>query len=71
MCINYLLKQAWKYLKFLTDSEGEAAETQVWLDYALACKYIDEKTHHALDDKYDHILAMLLNMAIDPGKGPF
>lgn len=25
----------------LSDSEGEAAETQVWLDFSLASKYID------------------------------
>ena len=29
----------------LSDSEGEAAEMQVWLDYALACKYIDKVTY--------------------------
>ena len=26
----------------LTDSEGEAAETQTWLDYALACEYMNK-----------------------------
>lgn len=69
------IAEAWRKRRYpksfvakLTDSESEAAETQVWLDYALACKYIDEKTHHALDDKYDHILAMLVNMSIDPEK---
>lgn len=25
------------FISKLTDSEGEAAETQIWLDYALAC----------------------------------
>ena len=29
------------FISKLTDSEGEAAETQVWLDYALECGYID------------------------------
>jgi len=33
------------FVSKLSDSEGEAAETQVWLDYALACNYIDNKTH--------------------------
>ena len=37
-----------KYPKYfiskLSDSEGEAAETQVWLDYALECEYIDKST---------------------------
>ena len=34
------------------------AETQVWLDYALECQYIDKKIHAVLNDKYDHIIAM-------------
>jgi len=46
----------------LSDSEGEAAETQVWLDYALACNYLDKDRHVKLFDKYDHIIAMLVNM---------
>src|SRR5690554_3813304 len=34
----------------LSDSEGEAAETQVWLDYLLACKYISQTVHDNLFD---------------------
>ena len=55
----------------LSDSEGEAAETQVWLDYALACKYIDKVTYDDLNDKYDHIIAMLVNMINKPGNWSF
>jgi len=55
----------------LSDSEGEAAETQVWLDYALACNYIDNKTHTVLNDKYDHIIAMLVNMSNKPENWSF
>ena len=55
----------------LSDSEGEAAETQVWLDYALACNYIDNKTHSALNDKYDHIIGMLVNMSNKPENWSF
>ena len=50
------------FIAKLSDAEGEAAETQVWLDYALACKYIDSNVHSVLNDKYDHIIAMLVNM---------
>ena len=50
----------------LSDSDGEAAETQVWLDYALACKYIEEQEHNLLYDKYEHIMAMLTNMITKP-----
>ncbi|MEI6823442.1 MAG: four helix bundle protein [Bacteroidota bacterium] len=51
------------FIAKLSDSEGEAAETQVWLDYALKCNYIDISTHADLFDKYDHIIAMLVNMS--------
>lgn len=50
------------FISKLTDSEGESAETQVWLDYAVECGYIDNKTHAELFDKYDHIISMLVTM---------
>jgi len=52
----------------LTDAEGEAAETQVWFDYALACNYIDSETHKKLFDKYEHIISMIMNMEFHPEK---
>ena len=36
------------FVSKLNDSEGEAGETQVWLDYALACEYIEKSEHEAL-----------------------
>jgi len=54
------------FVSKLSDSEGEAAETQVWLDYALECGYLDKETHAVLNDKYDHVIAMLVNMSIKP-----
>src|SRR5512133_418761 len=41
------------FVSKLTDSEGEAAETQVWLDYALECNYLDKTSHDKLFDMYD------------------
>jgi four helix bundle protein len=52
----------------LSDSEGEAAETQVWLDFSLASKYIDEQTYLDLYHKYDQILGKLVNMSLHPEK---
>lgn len=54
------------FIAKLSDSEGEAAETQVWLDYALECDYIDTEIYNALNDKYDHIIAMIVNMTSKP-----
>ncbi len=59
------------FIAKLSDSEGEAAETQVWLDYALACNYITEEFHIKLFDKYDHIIAMLVNMINKPENWSF
>lgn len=55
----------------LSDSEGEAAETQVWLDYALSCEYIEKNIYLKLFDKYDHIIAMIVNMINKPENWSF
>lgn len=56
------------FISKLTDSEGEAAETQVWLEYALACEYIDKTKFKELNDNYDHIISMIVNMRSNPDK---
>jgi four helix bundle protein len=58
------------FISKLSDAEGEAAETQNWLDYALACGYIDKETHKKLDE-YEHIIAMLINMSTKPENWSF
>lgn len=52
----------------LSDSEGETAETQVWLDFSLECGYISPELHKELFDIYDHILGMIVNMIINSKK---
>jgi four helix bundle protein len=63
------LSEGWRKRKYkavflnkLTDAAQEAAETQTWLEFALRCNYIDEETFRKLDDRYEHIFAMLANM---------
>lgn len=63
------IAEGWRKRKYpkhfastLAISDGEAAETQVWLDYALACKYIEKEEYEILYDKYDHIMAMLVTI---------
>jgi four helix bundle protein len=72
------IAEAWRKRRYpksfvakLTDSEGEAVETQVWLDYALECKYINPEEYTPLYDKFEHILAMLTNMSTQPEKWTF
>jgi four helix bundle protein len=68
VCAN--LSEAWRKRKYkaafinkLSDSEQEAAETQTWIDFSLACKYLDGKTHENLCNEYNGILAMLYSMS--------
>ena len=52
----------------LSDSEGEAAETQVWLSFSLRCQYIDDSTAQRLNNAYEQIIGKLVNMALQPEK---
>lgn len=56
------------FIAKLTDCEGEAAETQVWLDYALACKYISEDDYLRIFENYNNIIGMLVMMGKHPEK---
>jgi four helix bundle protein len=67
VCAN--LAEAWRKRRYraafiakLSDAEGEAAETQAWIDCARRCGYIDEKVMEQLDDAYDKITAQLVKM---------
>lgn len=55
------------FIAKLSDSEAEAAETQTWLEFALAHKYITEEEFQKLDDQYDHILSMIVKMQNSAG----
>jgi four helix bundle protein len=52
----------------LTDAEGEAAETQVWLDFSLQHQYTSQKAHDLLYEKYEIILNQILSMINSSGK---
>jgi four helix bundle protein len=56
------------FVSKLSDSEAEAAETQVWLDFSFKCSYIDKETYDKLYNKYDNIIGKLVNMALQPEK---
>ena len=40
----------------------EASETQCWLEFSLACGYIDQAVFENLDAEYEQIIAMLSSM---------
>lgn len=55
----------------LSDAESESAETQVWLEYAKVCRFIDLNLYDILFDKYNHIIAMLIKMSFEADKWTF
>ena len=71
VCSN--IGEAWRkrryrahFISKLSDSEGEAEETRVWLEISLNCGYRSNADASDLDQKYDRILAQLVNMIDHP-----
>jgi len=56
------------FIAKLKDSEGEAAETQVWLEFSLNHKYISMIDFERLTLDYDNIIGKLVVMANQPEK---
>jgi four helix bundle protein len=73
VCAN--IAEAWRRRKYpknfvskLTDSDTEATETLVWLDFALHFGYLTSDKHKELSDHYDHICSQLTLMMSEPNK---
>ena len=65
--------EAWRKRRYraafvskLSDAETEAAETQVWLEFAVKCRYLDRDEAAALYKTYDGILATIVGMITHP-----
>jgi four helix bundle protein len=54
------------FVSRLSDAEGESAETQTWLQFSLACNYINEQDFTDLNHVYDNIIGKLVNMSLHP-----
>lgn len=54
------------FVSKLNDAEGEAAETQTWLQFAVECGYAGADTTRTLYGEYDQIIAMLVHMQNHP-----
>lgn len=73
VCSN--ITKAWRKRRFktpfiakLNDSEGEACETQVWIEFARQCQYLDKDTCNELEATYDQIMGQLAKMIGQPEK---
>ncbi len=52
----------------LTDSDGENSETLVWLEFAYACKYIEEAGFKKFEAETQEISKLINYMILNPGK---
>jgi four helix bundle protein len=56
------------FLSELADADGEATETQVWLDFARDCEYLAPKRQDELTKGYEEVGKMLGVMMSMPEK---
>jgi four helix bundle protein len=56
------------FISKMADADGEATETQVWLDLSTACAYLSEKRRSELVAGYEEVGRMLGGMIAHPEK---
>lgn len=56
------------FIAKLNDTETENSETQVWLDFALACNYITEEKYAILSAKNNEVGKLIWYMINNPNK---
>jgi four helix bundle protein len=56
------------FISKLTDSDAENSETQVWIDFAIACKYIDENTSISFIQRSEEVGRLFNHMIANPEK---
>jgi len=56
------------FVSKLTDSDAEATETMIWLDFSLKFGYIDPQVHADFYSEYEQIGKMLGSMISSPEK---
>ena len=73
VCAN--IAEAWRkrrytaaFISKLSDSEGEAAETQVHIEFAFRHGYISDAEFQAIDNAYERVLGQLVRMIDHPEK---
>ena len=73
VCAN--LAEAWRKRRYkamfiakLSDAESEACETQVWIEFARRCGYLENAVCDELDAAYDHIIGQIVKMINEADK---
>ena len=73
VCAN--LAEAWRKRRYqyafvskICDSEGEAAETQVWIEFVVGCGYLNKEMAKDLYKAYNDIIGQLVTISNAPDK---
>jgi four helix bundle protein len=73
VCAN--LAEAWRKRRYkamfiakLSDAESEACETQVWIEFARRCGYLEDALSDEMDAAYDHIIGQIVTMINEADK---
>ena len=73
VCTN--IAEAWRKRRYraafiakLSDAESEVCETQVWIEFAVGCKYLDALRAEKLTDTYEQIIGQLVRMIEESNK---
>jgi four helix bundle protein len=71
--VSASIAEVWRRRKYeavfvskLNEAEGEAAETQTWIEYAVKCDYLPRKEGQALFTECDRVLGKLVKMGNEP-----
>lgn len=67
------ITEAWRKRRYpasfvnkLNDAEGEAAESQTWLQFAVECGYLTKSAARKLYKQCDEVIAILIHMQNHP-----
>ena len=73
--VSCQIAEGWRRRKYkaafvnkFNEAEGEAGETQVWVEFAVKCDYINRETGKDLHNKYKNIIGKLITMGNNPEK---
>jgi four helix bundle protein len=73
VCAN--IGEAWRKRRYkaafiakLSDSESEACETQVWIEFARRCGYLEKTICDDMDTEYDQIMGQIVKMINEADK---
>jgi four helix bundle protein len=65
--------EAWRRRRYeaafvnkINEAEGEAAETQTWIQFSVKCGYVQKVTGKELYETYDQIIGKLVRMLTQP-----